>query len=299
MLTLAPALTLSLASERAGPAGGGRERRGLRLRRARPLVRHDGEGARRRTPARAQRSAATARHPALLGLLLPAQSEGQSEGQGEGQRVSYLYICLYLPGLLRQACIIAVDTSGAARDKAVELGATAAVDASQGSAHVRAQASPDARTSIMHMPMRMHVHMHVRMHVHMHMRMRMHMHMHWAGAPADRRRRCGACDRRRRLQGHMRGCCVERAPRRTHGPGQRLGLWSGSGVGLGVGLGSGLGLGLRRMVQVGLPLGGEPPVVPMARVAGREIEIIGSHGLDAADMPAILQLVACGRLDPG
>ena len=53
------------------------------------------------------------------------------------------------------------------------------------------------------------------------------------------------------------------------------------------------------MVQVGLPLGGEPPVVPMARVAGREIEIIGSHGLDAADMPAILQLVACGRLDPG
>ena len=53
------------------------------------------------------------------------------------------------------------------------------------------------------------------------------------------------------------------------------------------------------LVQVGLPLGGEPPVVPMARVAGREIEIIGSHGLDAADMPAILQLVACGRLDPG
>ena len=31
-----------------------------------------------------------------------------------------------------------------------------------------------------------------------------------------------------------------------------------------------------RMVQVGLPLGGEPPVVPMARVAGREIEIIGA-----------------------
>ena len=50
---------------------------------------------------------------------------------------------------------------------------------------------------------------------------------------------------------------------------------------------------------MGLPLGGEPPVVPMARVAGREIEIIGSHGLDASDMPAILQLVACGRLDPG
>ena len=51
-------------------------------------------------------------------------------------------------------------------------------------------------------------------------------------------------------------------------------------------------------LKVGLPLGGEPPVVPMARVAGREIEIIGSHGLDAADMPKILQLVASGRLDP-
>ena len=61
----------------------------------------------------------------------------------------------------------------------------------------------------------------------------------------------------------------------------------------------GVRLTTQRLVQVGLPLGGEPPVVPMARVAGREIEIIGSHGLDAADMPAILQLVACGRLDPG
>ena len=61
----------------------------------------------------------------------------------------------------------------------------------------------------------------------------------------------------------------------------------------------GVRLTTQHLVQVGLPLGGEPPVVPMARVAGREIEIIGSHGLDASDMPAILQLVACGRLDPG
>lgn len=54
-----------------------------------------------------------------------------------------------------------------------------------------------------------------------------------------------------------------------------------------------------RMVQVGLPLGGSAPLVPMARVAGREIEIIGSHGLAASDMPKILDLVASGRLDPG
>ena len=85
--------------------------------------------------------------------------------------------------------------------------------------------------------------------------------------------------------------------------------WSRSAVrvrvrvrGMGRGRGKirvGIRLTTQRLVQVGLPLGGEPPVVPMARVAGREIEIIGSHGLDAADMPAILQLVACGRLDPG
>mgnify|MGYP003685009161 CR=1 FL=1 len=34
----------------------------------------------------------------------------------------------------------------------------------------------------------------------------------------------------------------------------------------------------------------------MGRVAGREIEILGSHGLDAADMPAILQLVKRRKL---
>ena len=52
------------------------------------------------------------------------------------------------------------------------------------------------------------------------------------------------------------------------------------------------------MVQVGLPLGGKAPIVPMARVAGRELEIIGSHGLAASDMPAILALVEAGKLDP-
>eukprot|EP00930_Biecheleria_cincta_P056054 TRINITY_DN42247_c0_g1_i1.p1 TRINITY_DN42247_c0_g1~~TRINITY_DN42247_c0_g1_i1.p1 ORF type:complete len:384 (+),score=51.92 TRINITY_DN42247_c0_g1_i1:35-1153(+) len=53
-----------------------------------------------------------------------------------------------------------------------------------------------------------------------------------------------------------------------------------------------------RMVQVGLPLGGVEPRVPMSRVAGWELEIIGSHGVGAADMPALLSLVAAGTLQP-
>lgn len=55
-----------------------------------------------------------------------------------------------------------------------------------------------------------------------------------------------------------------------------------------------------RMVQVGLPLGGRRyPIVPMGVVAAREIDIMGSHGLAASDMPDVLQLVAKGFLDPG
>ena len=49
--------------------------------------------------------------------------------------------------------------------------------------------------------------------------MHKHVHMHWTGAAADRRHRCGTCHRRGRLQGHLRGCCVERAPRGSHGSG--------------------------------------------------------------------------------
>ena len=51
-----------------------------------------------------------------------------------------------------------------------------------------------------------------------------------------------------------------------------------------------------RMVQVGLPLGGRTPEIPMARVANREIEIVGSHGMAAADFPKVLALVAEGKL---
>ena len=54
------------------------------------------------------------------------------------------------------------------------------------------------------------------------------------------------------------------------------------------------------MVQVGLPLGDHngDPAVPMGMVAGRELEIVGSHGCAAGDVPAILSLVRGGRLDP-
>ena len=50
-------------------------------------------------------------------------------------------------------------------------------------------------------------------------------------------------------------------------------------------------------MQVGLPLGLRPNV-PMARVAGWELEIVGSHGCAAADFPAILELVRRGVLRP-
>lgn len=53
-----------------------------------------------------------------------------------------------------------------------------------------------------------------------------------------------------------------------------------------------------RMVQVGLPIGGQDPLIPMGLVAGKEIEIFGSHGCAAEDMPDLLNLVASGRLNP-
>ena len=53
-----------------------------------------------------------------------------------------------------------------------------------------------------------------------------------------------------------------------------------------------------RMVQVGLPMGGVPPQIPMALVAGRELELVGSHGFAADDLPTLLDMVATGSLDP-
>ena len=59
--------------------------------------------------------------------------------------------------------------------------------------------------------------------------------------------------------------------------------------------------GLRRRgrhVQVGLLLGGPTPL-PMDVVVARELEIYGSHGMAARDYPAMMAMVADGRLRPG
>ena len=53
-----------------------------------------------------------------------------------------------------------------------------------------------------------------------------------------------------------------------------------------------------RMVQVGLPIGEFKPEIPMGAVAGKELELVGSHGFDAEDLPDLLQMVANGKLDP-
>ncbi len=54
-----------------------------------------------------------------------------------------------------------------------------------------------------------------------------------------------------------------------------------------------------RHVQVGLLHGGEAtPPLPMDRVVAQELEVYGSHGMAAADYPAMLALVADGRLRP-
>jgi D-arabinose 1-dehydrogenase-like Zn-dependent alcohol dehydrogenase len=54
-----------------------------------------------------------------------------------------------------------------------------------------------------------------------------------------------------------------------------------------------------RHVQVGLlpPVDGHPRV-PMSRVIGWELDVLGSHGMAAADYPAMLALVERGDLQP-
>ncbi len=61
-------------------------------------------------------------------------------------------------------------------------------------------------------------------------------------------------------------------------------------------------LGLRRRgrhVQVGLMLGdsGEA-ALPWGEVVARELEVVGSHGMAAADYPGLLAMISSGRLDP-
>ena len=55
-----------------------------------------------------------------------------------------------------------------------------------------------------------------------------------------------------------------------------------------------------RQVQVGLLPAVQGRVgVPMDRVIGYELDLLGSHGMAAADYPPMLDLVATGRLTPG
>jgi alcohol dehydrogenase len=54
-----------------------------------------------------------------------------------------------------------------------------------------------------------------------------------------------------------------------------------------------------RHVQVGLlPAATGNPQVPMARVIAWELDLLGSHGMAAADYPAMLALIESGGLRP-
>jgi alcohol dehydrogenase len=54
-----------------------------------------------------------------------------------------------------------------------------------------------------------------------------------------------------------------------------------------------------RHVQVGLMLGADARApLPWDLVVARELEIVGSHGMAAADYPGMLELITAGRLDP-
>ncbi|GAB1378386.1 zinc-dependent alcohol dehydrogenase family protein [Pararhodobacter aggregans] len=52
-------------------------------------------------------------------------------------------------------------------------------------------------------------------------------------------------------------------------------------------------------VQVGLMLGEHAaPAIPMPKIVGQEIEILGSHGMQAHRYGAMLDMVASGKVDP-
>jgi alcohol dehydrogenase len=54
-----------------------------------------------------------------------------------------------------------------------------------------------------------------------------------------------------------------------------------------------------RHVQVGLMTGVDAaPAIPLGPVIAKELEIVGSHGLAAADYPAMLDQIAAGKLHP-
>lgn len=52
-------------------------------------------------------------------------------------------------------------------------------------------------------------------------------------------------------------------------------------------------------IQVGLVLGGQNhPPVPMDKVIANELEILGSHGIQAYRYPALMEMIAAGKLHP-
>jgi alcohol dehydrogenase len=54
-----------------------------------------------------------------------------------------------------------------------------------------------------------------------------------------------------------------------------------------------------RHVQVGLMLGSQSnPPIPMSAVIAGELEIYGSHGMQAVDYPKMLKIIASGAMDP-
>ena len=54
-----------------------------------------------------------------------------------------------------------------------------------------------------------------------------------------------------------------------------------------------------RHVQVGLLIADHArTALPMDLVVGRELAVLGSHGMPAVDYPEMLRLVASGALDP-
>jgi alcohol dehydrogenase len=54
-----------------------------------------------------------------------------------------------------------------------------------------------------------------------------------------------------------------------------------------------------RHVQIGLLLGEQAaPAIPMDKVVGRELEILGSHGIQAHRYPALFAMIISGALDP-
>jgi alcohol dehydrogenase len=52
-------------------------------------------------------------------------------------------------------------------------------------------------------------------------------------------------------------------------------------------------------IQVGLMLGGQNhPAIPMDKVIGRELEILGSHGIQAYKYPQMFEMILSGQVNP-